>query len=65
MAKISNIQLYQALLKKVFDNKQNEFIMYNNKVIYMSVHIYPMILRKKIINNKIEYLVESMFVTRV
>ena len=55
MSKITNIQTYQVLLKKVFDNKQKEFVMYNKKVIFMSVHIYPMILHKKIIRDNTEY----------
>jgi len=65
MAKIANIESYQVLLKKIFDNKEKEFVMYNKKVIYMSVHIYPMILLKKIIKDKTEYSASSMFVTRV
>lgn len=61
MAKIANIESYRVLLKKIFDNKEKEFVMYNKKVIYMSVHIYPMILHKKIVKDKTRYSAESMF----
>jgi len=65
MAKIANIESYRVLLKKILDNKEKEFVMYNKKVIYMSVHIYPIILRKKIFKDKTNYSAESVFDTRM
>jgi hypothetical protein len=53
--KIMNLTTYNLLLKKVFDNKKNEFVMYTKSAVYMSVNMYPMTLCKKVTQNGTEY----------
>ena len=61
--KIMNLTTYNLLLKKVFDNKQNEFVMYTKSVVYMRVNMYPMTLYKKVTLDGTEY--SAAWYTRV